>query len=224
MSRAIFREKLIIIIIYILWLRDIKYIYTYIFLREESAQTVADPSDLSDNRTDASRARRIRIDRNEENPDPLCFFFLSFVSWFSFSSFEFIWFNIKMELTACEYFWLLGEKKNKEIIFLLPGFLFSLHLLPVSYRRYRWKMLPPDELLSLPFVRFRSVLVSSCLRPLLVANISDGSMKRSVDSYESWREHERNEEFDSVTFAVCASNTMTRGLLARFFTRHPTKN
>lgn len=85
-------------------------------------------------------------------------------------------------------------------------------------------MLPPDELLSLPFVRFRSVLVSSCLRPLLVANISDGSMKRSVDSYESWREHERNEEFDSVTFAVCASYTMTRGLLARFFTRHPTKN
>lgn len=83
--------------------------------------------------------------------------------------------------------------------------------------------MPPDELLSLPFVRFRSVLVSSCLRPLPVANISDGSMKRSVDSYESWREHERKEELDSVTFAVCARNTMTRGSLARFFTRHPTK-
>lgn len=126
LSRAIFREKLIIII-YILWLRDIKYIYTYIFLREESAQTVADPSDLSDNRMDASRARRIRIDRNEENLDPLCFFFLSFVSWFSFSSFEFIWFNIKMELTACEYFWLLGEKKTKKLsFFYLDSFFLSI--------------------------------------------------------------------------------------------------
>lgn len=149
LSRAIFREKLIIII-YILWLRDIKYIYTYIFLREESAQTVADPSDLSDNRMDASRARRIRIDRNEENPDPLCFFFLSFVSWFSFSSFEFIWFNIKMELTACEYFWLLGEKKKtkKLSFFYLDSFFLSICFLfliididgrcchPTSYSRF----------------------------------------------------------------------------------------
>lgn len=144
LSRAIFREKLIIII-YILWLRDIKYIYTYIFLREESAQTVADPSDLSDNRMDASRARRIRIDRNEENPDPLCFFFLSFVSWFSFSSFEFIWFNIKMELTACEYFWLLGEKKKQRnylsftwIPFFSPSascFLSSISMEDVATRR-----------------------------------------------------------------------------------------